>query len=146
MTLATKALATKIPGTKANSSSVVLVLIAAFFGGITNAWAQSASLDGSWSGGGKVTMPSGAVETARCRVKYNRESKSSYSANASCATSSGRVNQSASLRQTGTNTFSGSFHNAEYGVTGSINVVVSGSSQSVSLNGGGASASLRLSR
>jgi hypothetical protein len=135
------------PRTKAKISSVVLVVFATLAGGGTSsALAQSASLDGSWSGGGKLTMPSGAVESARCRVSYSRESKSSYSANASCATPSGRVNQSASLRQTGANTFSGSFHNAEYGVTGSINVVVSGSSQSVSLNGGGASASLRLSR
>ena len=130
----------------AMTSSAVFVVFVALAGSVPGASAQSASLDGSWSGGGKVTMPSGAVESARCRVSYSRESKSSYSANASCATPSGRVNQSASLRQTGANTFSGSFHNAEYGVTGSINVVVSGSSQSVSLNGGGASASLRLSR
>jgi hypothetical protein len=131
---------------RALTSSAVFVVFVALAGSVPSASAQSASLDGSWSGGGKVTMPSGAVESARCRVSYSRESKSSYSANASCATASGRVNQSASLRQTGANTFSGSFHNAEYGVTGSINVVVSGSSQSVSLNGGGASASLRLNR
>ena len=137
---------TKTPHMKTKTSSVVLIAFAAVAGSAVTASAQSASLDGSWSGGGKVTMPSGAVESARCRVKYNRESKSSYSANASCATPSGRVDQSASLRQTGANTFSGSFYNAEYGVTGSINVVVSGSSQSISMNGGGASASLRLSR
>ena len=112
----------------------------------TAATAQSASLDGSWSGSGKVTLPSGAEESAKCRVSYSRESKSSYSADASCATASGRVNQTANLRQTGSNSYSGSFHNSEYGISGSIHVTVSGSSQSVSLNGGGASASLSLRR
>lgn len=124
----------------------LVVLVAATLAGSKGAAAQSATLDGSWSGSGKVTFPSGSVEQARCRVSYNRESKSSYVANATCATASGRVDQSASLERTGANTFTGTFHNAEYGVTGSIRVVVSGSSQSVLLNGGGASASLRLTR
>ena len=118
----------------------------ALAGGSVGAAAESGSLEGSWRGGGRVTLPSGAVETARCRVHYNRESKTSYSADASCATASGRVDQSARLRQTGANSYSGTFHNSEYGVSGSIHVTVSGSSQSVSLSGGGGSASLRLSR
>ena len=130
----------------AKATTTLLLVAVVMMGGIGDAAAQSASLDGSWSGAGKVTLPSGAVEAARCRVSYSRDSKTSYSASASCATPSVRVNQTASLRQTGTNTFSGSFYNDEYGVSGSIRVVVSGSSQSVSLNGGGASASLRLSR
>lgn len=134
--------------TIANTKTIAafLVALAAVTGASTGASAETGSIAGSWSGGGKVTLPSGAVETARCRVSYNRESKSSYSASASCATASGRVNQTANLRQTGANSYTGSFHNAEYGVSGSIHVTVSGSSQSVSLNGGGASASLRLSR
>jgi uncharacterized protein (DUF2147 family) len=127
-------------------TGAVLLAMAAFAATASCALAQSTSLDGSWSGGGKLTLPSGATESARCRVSYSRESKSSYSANASCATASGRVNQTANLRQTGANSYSGSFHNPEYGISGSIQVTVSGSSQSVSLNGGGASASLRLSR
>jgi hypothetical protein len=108
--------------------------------------AEAQSLDGSWSGGGKLTLPSGAVESARCRVNYSRQSKTSYSANASCATASGRVDQTASLQQTGANSYAGTFHNSEYGISGSINVTVNGSSQSVALSGGGGSASLRLSR
>jgi hypothetical protein len=134
------------PRILAKASPIILALTVALLGNAGGASAQSASLDGSWSGGGKVTFPSGATESARCRVSYNRASGSSYSANAACATPSGRINQSANLRRTGANTFSGDFHNPEYGITGSIVVVVSGSSQSVSLNGGGASASLRLSR
>lgn len=112
-----------------------------------SASALSDSLEGSWSGGGKVVFPSGSVESARCRVNYSRESKTTFSASASCATASGRVDQSATLRQTGSNSYSGRFQNAEYGISGSINVTVNGSSQSVSLNGGnGSSASLQLRR
>ena len=130
----------------AAASVLGLAALAAALGANTGAQAQGASLDGSWSGSGKVTFPSGTTESARCRVSYSRESKSSYSANASCATASGRIDQSASLRQTGANSFSGSFHNPDFGITGSIQVTVHGSSQTVSLSGGGASASLRLSR
>ena len=79
-------------------------------------------------------------------MSYSRRTANSYSANASCATASGRVDQTASLRRVSDNAFEGVFHNAEYNVSGFLRVVVSGSSQSVSLNGGGASASLRLNR
>ena len=130
----------------AKTAAVILAASIAVAGAGVGAAAETGSLEGSWRGSGRVTLPSGAVETARCRVSYSRASKTSYSADASCATASGRVDQSATLRQTGANSYSGSFHNPEYGVTGSITVVVSGSTQSVSLNGGGASASLRLSR
>ena len=132
------------PKTGAGAALAGAMLLAVGLLGSTQASAEG--LEGSWRGGGRITLPSGATESARCRVNYSRESKTTYSADASCATASGRVDQSASLRQTGTNSYSGTFHNSEYGVSGSISVTVHGSSQSVSLEGGGASASLRLSR
>ena len=130
----------------AKTASLVLMAAAFLAGASAGAAAQSASLDGAWTGGGKVTFPSGSEEAARCRVKYNRESPTTYVATASCATASGRVDQSANLERTSANTYRGSFYNAQFGLTGSIKVVVTGSSQSVLLDGGGASASLRLSR
>ena len=108
--------------------------------------AEPPSLEGTWSGGGRVTFPSGESEMARCRAQYTRQSRTSYIVRASCATSSARVEQTARVRQSSSNTFTGSFHNDEYNVDGSIHVTVSGSTQSVSLDGGGASAKLRLSR
>ncbi len=113
---------------------------------IPTASAEPPSLEGTWSGGGRVTFPSGESETARCRAQYSRQSKTSYVVRASCATSSARVEQTARVRQSGANTFLGSFHNDEYNVDGAIHVTVSGSVQHVSLDGGGASAKLRLSR
>ncbi|MGD9784381.1 MAG: hypothetical protein AB7E80_07170 [Hyphomicrobiaceae bacterium] len=66
--------------------------------------------------------------------------------NASCATKSGKVNQTATLSKVGNGRYAGSFFNSQYGVSGSISVVVKGRSQSVRLSGGGGGGSFSLSR
>jgi hypothetical protein len=108
--------------------------------------AQAADLDGSWAGGGSVQFSSGSSEQARCRVSYSKRSSTSYAASATCATPSARVTQTAVLRRTGDNSFSGTFHNSEYNISGTIQVVMRGNAQSVHLSSSAASASLRLSR
>jgi hypothetical protein len=108
--------------------------------------ARSADLAGSWSGGGRVQFPSGAVEQARCRAHFSRTSANSYWVNATCATASGRAEQTATVRRVGENRYHGSFHNAEYDITGVISITVSGNSQSVRLTSSSANAFLRLSR
>jgi hypothetical protein len=109
--------------------------------------AQSPGLAGNWTGGGTVVFPSGASERAKCRVRYSQTTTTRYRAVGVCATSSGRVEQTATLRRVSDTRYVGTFYNSEYGVTGSISVTLRGSSQSVSLSGeNGASASLRLSR
>jgi hypothetical protein len=65
---------------------------------------------------------------------------------ATCATPSGRATQTATLRQVGGNTYQGQFHNAEYDVTGTISVIVSGNRQSVRLSGDAGSAAFELRR
>jgi hypothetical protein len=107
---------------------------------------SGASLAGSWSGGGWVSFSSGNKERARCRAHYSRAGGSSYALSATCATASGSASQTATVYQVGPNRFRGSFHNVEYNISGSIRIVVSGNSQSVTLAGEGASASLSLSR
>jgi hypothetical protein len=102
-------------------------------------------LDGSWSGGGTVTLPSGAVEKASCRATYRR-SGNGYSMSGVCASPSGRAAQTAQLRQVGANSYSGSFYNAEYDFSGSIHVTVNGNSQSVRLTSSTASANIHLRR
>jgi hypothetical protein len=108
--------------------------------------AQSAGLEGSWSGGGSVSFASGARENARCRAHYSRRSNVTYVVTATCATSSGRATQTASLRSVGSNSYQGSFHNSEYNISGTIHVVVHGNSQNVQLSSDAGSASLRLTR
>jgi hypothetical protein len=113
---------------------------------LDNVGAQSASLDGSWSGGGSVTFASGEREAVRCRAQYSRSSQTSYFVTATCATASGRATQTAMLRHVGANNYRGNFHNSEYGVSGTISVVVSGNRQSVRLNSEAGSGQLELRR
>jgi hypothetical protein len=108
--------------------------------------AQPAGLDGSWSGGGVVSFASGAREQARCRAHYTRRSSTTYSVRAACATPSGRATQTATVRSAGANSYSGSFYNSEYNISGTIHIVVRGNRQSVQLSSDAGSASLQLSR
>jgi hypothetical protein len=107
---------------------------------------EAAGLEGSWSGGGTVTFASGSRERASCRAHYRRAGKSGYTVSATCATASGRAAQTASIRQVGENSYSGSFYNSEYSISGVIHVVVRGASQTVRLNSDSGSAILNLSR
>ena len=111
----------------------------------TAAGANAADLSGTWSGGGSVTFGSSQRERARCRASVVRTSKFSYDVNATCATPSGRVSQSATVRGSG-NRYRGSFYNPEFDASGSISITVSGRSQTVRLVGTKGSALLRLTR
>jgi len=104
-------------------------------------------LEGAWSGGGEVAFAvTGARERARCRAHYNRRSKDSYAMQATCATASGKAAQTATVHRIGENRYRGTFHNAEYDITGTIFVVVNGNSQSVRLTSTSGSALFRLTR
>lgn len=107
---------------------------------------QAGDIAGSWTGGGRVQMPSGAVERASCRASFRRQGGSSYAMSAVCATASARVAQTAVLTRSGGNSYSGEFFNSEYGVSGEINITVSGNRMNASLSGGGGSAQFSLSR
>ena len=131
------------------ASAALMAALAAFVGALRTAGpslAQPASLEGSWSGGGVVSLASGARERARCRAHYSRRSSTTYALTATCAMPSGRATQNASVRQVGGNSYQGSFYNSEYNVSGTIHVVVRGNSQSVHLSSGAGSASLQLGR
>ncbi len=105
--------------------------------------ARSEGIGGSWSGGGTVLYADGHRERARCRAHFS-QSGQHVSFSAVCATPSGSVEQSASLRQTGPNSYSGSFFNPQFNVSGSIHISVHGNSQYVALRSGSGSASLTL--
>jgi hypothetical protein len=104
------------------------------------------SLEGSWSGGGTVSFASGGTEQARCRARFSRAGEHIYTVNATCATASGRAAQTATVRQVSNNRYSGSFYNSEYSISGVIDIVVHGSSQTVRLTSDSGSGILNLSR
>jgi hypothetical protein len=105
-----------------------------------------ASLEGSWSGGGTVSFGVGTNEPARCRARFSRAGERSYTVNATCATASGRAAQTATVRQVGNNRYSGNFYNSEYSISGVIDIVVHGSSQTVRLRSDSGSGTLNLNR
>ena len=130
----------------AKAGAVMVLVALATAGSVSGKSESGGTLAGSWSGGGWVSFASGNKERARCHAHYNRAGGSSYELSASCATASGKASQTATVHQTGPNRYGGSFHNAEYNVSGTIHIVVQGNSQSVSLHGESASGSLTLSR
>lgn len=107
---------------------------------------EARGLEGSWSGGGSVQFATGGSEQARCKAHYSRASKDSYRLRATCATPSGKANQTATVHKVGENRYRGNFHNPDYDITGTIFVVVSGNSQNVRLTSSSGSAIFRLSR
>jgi hypothetical protein len=108
--------------------------------------ASVGNLEGSWSGGGTVSFASGAKEQARCRANYRRAGSNTYTVSATCATASGRAAQTATVRQVGGNSYSGSFYNSEYSISGVMHIVVHGTSQTVRLVSDSASGVINLSR
>ena len=110
------------------------------------AGAQDARLDGTWSGGGHIVFPSGEKERARCRASFRHQGGNSYGMSATCATPSVKVQQSAKLTHVSGNRFRGEFLNQEYGITGSVRIVVTGNRLNASLAGGGGTAEFALSR
>jgi len=107
---------------------------------------ESDLLAGLWTGGGTVTYASGDRERARCRIHYAPRGGTRIAATATCATPSGSVSQTAVLAKTGEGRYSGRFHNEQFSVSGTIEVIVKGSSQLVRLFSSSGSALLTLSR
>jgi hypothetical protein len=126
--------------------AVVPLAALAATGSITPTSAEPGGLSGNWRGSGWVSFSNGAKEKARCRASYSRYSADAYKVVATCATSSGKARQTATVYKVTSSRYRGSFYNTDYNVRGTIRVIVNGGSQQVSLNGDGASASLRLSR
>lgn len=107
--------------------------------------AVAQDIAGSWSGSGTVVFPSGEREKARCRATF-RTSGNGAVMNATCATPSARVQQVATVDRVAPGRYRGDFRNDEFGITGSIRIVVSGNSLTASLDGGGGTAEFRLGR
>lgn len=107
--------------------------------------AKADTLTGSWSGGGTVHYSS-THERAKCRATYSRVSGTLFRMSASCATPSGRVDQSATLNRVGKNSYAGVFHNNQYNITGSIHVRLRGNTQQVRLRGSVGGGDFKLRR
>ncbi len=115
-------------------------------GSMASIAAEPASLEGAWRGSGNVRFATGETERATCRASFRKRGVNGFVMTATCATPSAKATQTAELTRSGSNRFSGSFENTEFGVSGSITVTVNGNSLSASLIGGGATAVMSLNR
>ncbi len=66
--------------------------------------------------------------------------------NATCATASTRVQQTARITHISGNRFRGEFFNQEHGISGSVRITVNGNRLEASLSGGGGTAEFSLGR
>ena len=126
--------------------SLFATLLVALAGLPAEANSGTLGLEGSWNGGGWVSFSSGARERARCRAKFAAQSDRRYFVTATCATESGKVSQTASIRQAGANAYVGTFYNNEYDVSGTIRITVHGNTQTARLSSGSGSAVITLGR
>lgn len=108
--------------------------------------AQSPPLEGNWTGGGYAEAISGHRERVSCRVRYTREGADVFGVHAVCASQSVKLVQTGTVSRAGANRFVGDFYNAEFDVAGRVRVVVSGSSQTVTLSSARGAGTLSLSR
>jgi hypothetical protein len=113
--------------------------------GAATAKGERSALSGLWSGGGKVVLANGRQERARCRAKFSPLG-SSASFLARCSTRSGTLNQAASLRRTGPNTYAGRFYNPRLKTSGQIHITVRGNRQRVSVRSKRGGAQITLQR
>ncbi len=106
--------------------------------------AHAASLTGTWSGSGSMTINSKGTERVRCRVTYSRVSGQTFSMYARCASGAGKLSQSGSLTRISGNNFQGSVYNAQYGVSASVYVKLRGRKQTVYISSAGGSGQFSL--
>jgi hypothetical protein len=108
--------------------------------------AQAASIDGTWSGAGKVTMKDGVVEPVRCRIRYEPGSGRTFLVHANCAHANGIFQQSGRVVQRSATSYTGHIYSDQFGVAGDVTIAVSGNSQTLTAVSAKGRASVRLLR
>ncbi len=124
------------------------------------AWALEgtfSALDGAWAGSGNVRLENGKSERLRCKGYYNAKSGNTLGMAINCGNASFKINMRASLRSAG-GTITGTWEEREFNqtgnvtgkqtgngfslrftgaISGSMNVSMTGTRQTVSISTGG---------
>ncbi len=96
--------------------------------------ATAASIIGSWSGRGSMTLiPSGHVEPVSCKISYEigDEKGKTFLLHAICATTAGTFVQTGRIVQRSASKYAGRFYSDEHTVSGKVTISVRGSRQTV---------------
>ena len=97
----------------------------------------AASIIGSWSGRGSVTLiPSGQVEPVSCRVSYEKgdDRGKTFVLHATCATTAGTFEQDGRVVKHSSSRYTGRLYSDQYSVSGDLVISVRGSRQTVRLS------------
>lgn len=100
---------------------------------LTNASA-AASIIGSWKGRGSVTLiPSGHVETVRCKVSYEKgdDRGKTFVLHATCATTAGTFSQTGRVVKLSPSRYTGRLYSGQYKASGLVSISIRGSKQTV---------------
>lgn len=124
----------------------LLLLLAAAPLMLTAPAVHAASIDGAWSGNGFVKPKSGARESVRCRVRYDRQTDKVYGVVATCATPSNKIHQTGTLLKVNDGRYVGDFYNGQFDISGRVRVIVNGSRQTVTFSSGSGSGRMELRR
>jgi len=109
--------------------------------------ASAASILGSWSGRGSVTLiPSGHVEPVSCKVRYEKGDKKGRTilVHATCATTAGSFVSTGRVVKRSSSKYAGRLYSGEYEVLGRVTISVSGSRQTVIVSSPRGKASFKL--
>ena len=129
------------------TARLIFLILASTALPLSSAFAAS-DLEGSWSGSGYVMPTSGAKENVRCRVRYDRQSKTVYHVSANCESSetNTKVVQTGEVLEVSGGRYVGDFYNAEYDISGRVRVQISGNQQTVTFSGSRGQGSLSLTK
>ena len=125
------------------SAAIAAVALIGFAGA---GHAQAASIDGTWSGAGKVTLKNGSVESVRCRIRYEPGGGRTFVIHANCAHANGIFKQSGRIVQKTPNSYSGRLYSDQFGVSGNISIAVRGNKQTLTAVSANGRASVSLSK
>ena len=109
----------------------------------------AASIIGSWSGRGSVTLiPSGQVEPVSCRVSYEKgdDRGKTFVLHATCATTAGTFAQSGRVVKLSSSKYTGRLYSDQYAVSGDLIISVRGSRQTVRVSSAKARGVLKLNK
>lgn len=98
--------------------------------------ASAASILGSWSGRGSVTLiPSGHVEPLSCKVSYVKgdDKGKTFVLHAICATTAGTFVQTGRVVKRSASKYVGRLYSDQYAVAGNVTIILNGSRQTVKL-------------
>ena len=122
----------------------LLVLAFGAFQGASSA--NSASIEGTWNGGGTVKLAAGGVEKVRCRMRYEKGTGRTFVIHVTCSHANGTFRVSGRIVKLSASRYSGRLYSDQYSVSGDVGIRVSGNRQTVTAKSAKGTATVTLTK